>query len=48
MRPIVDADGETDYGNIDSFTFQGDRYELAGEWGHVMIEGPPPTIYGPA
>jgi len=44
MRPIVGPDGEIDYGNIDSFTFEADRYELVGEWGHITIDGPPPTV----
>jgi hypothetical protein len=44
MKPFTDAGGEIDYGNIDSFTWEGDRYELSGDWGHVIIDGPPPTI----
>jgi hypothetical protein len=44
MKPTVDATGEIDYGNIDSFTWEDDRYELSGEWGHVVIDGEPPAV----
>jgi hypothetical protein len=44
MKPITGPDGEIDYGNIDSFTWQNDRYELIGDWGHVVIDGPPPAV----
>lgn len=42
MKSTVDLDGETDYGNIDSFTFEGDRYEIAGDWGHIVVVGTRP------
>jgi hypothetical protein len=44
MKPITDADGETDYGNIDSFTLDRDQYEITGEWGHVIIRGQAPVV----
>jgi len=34
----TDASGEEDLGNIDVFTFQGNRYHLEGDWGSVEIE----------
>ena len=47
MRPITDASGEIDYGNIDSFEWQTDFYELLGEWGHVRIESDAPVLVEP-
>lgn len=44
MKPITDPVGETDYGNIDSLTFDGDRYQITGEWGHIVIHGPAPVV----
>jgi hypothetical protein len=44
MKPITDPDGETDYGNIDSFTFDQDRYEITGEWGHIVLHGTAPVV----
>ncbi|MCL4678123.1 MAG: hypothetical protein KJ017_05950 [Alphaproteobacteria bacterium] len=32
-----DASGEVDYGSIDVFTFDGDSYELEGDWGKLKI-----------
>ncbi|EEA92704.1 hypothetical protein [Pseudovibrio sp. JE062] len=32
-----DASGESDYGNIDSFTKEGELCHLAGDWGEVKI-----------
>ncbi len=37
MRPIEDPDGTIDFGNIDAFTREGNRYALEGEWGRVVI-----------
>ncbi len=44
MRPSTDATGELDYGNIDSLTWDGTVYELAGDWGQVRVESGPPTV----
>jgi hypothetical protein len=44
MKPVVGPDGQIDYGNVDSFIWQNGHYELAGEWGRVMIEGEPPSV----
>lgn len=44
MKPIVGLDADPDYGNIDSFTWRGDRYELVGEWGHVVIDADAPSV----
>ncbi|RMU66845.1 hypothetical protein ALP29_200436 [Pseudomonas syringae pv. avii] len=34
-----DSSGETDYGNIDSFSISDDGYTLSGDWGKVIING---------
>lgn len=43
-RPSTDATGETDWGNIDSFMWDGSRYELEGDWGAVTVEGDAPQL----
>ncbi len=43
-RPSTDATGETDWGNIDSFVWDGSRYGLEGDWGAVTIEGDAPQL----
>lgn len=35
--PAVDATGERDYGNIDTFEWDNGRYILEGDWGHLDI-----------
>jgi len=40
----VDATGATDYGHIDAFTWEGDRYQLEGDWGSAIVVGPKPTV----
>jgi hypothetical protein len=35
--PARDAAGELDYGNIDSFAWEGDSYRLNGDWGDLEI-----------
>ncbi len=46
--PNVDPDGEVDYGNIESFTVSPERSELTGEltgeWGSMVVIGPPPHL----
>lgn len=37
--PLVDPDGTTDLGNIDSFGQIGDSYVLDGEWGSLRVIG---------
>jgi hypothetical protein len=37
MRPILDVDGEVDYGNIDALYRTDGRYELEGEWGSLNV-----------
>lgn len=44
MKPIRGPDGEVDYGNIDVFRWEGEHYEVVGEWGHVHIESEPPRV----
>ena len=40
-------DGEQDLGNIDVLRWEGDRYDIAGDWGHVHVrsEHPPEVRY---
>jgi hypothetical protein len=42
--PASDASGGSDWGNIDSFTWDGSRYELEGDWGAVIVEGDRPQL----
>jgi hypothetical protein len=42
--PATDATGDEDWGHIDTFVWQDGRYELTGDWGHVVIYGAPPTL----
>jgi len=44
FRPIHDPDASTDYGNIDTFDWDGSRFVLVGEWGHVAITSEPPLV----
>jgi hypothetical protein len=37
MKPIVDLDQSIDYGNIDVFYKENNRYYLEGEWGKLEI-----------
>lgn len=41
----LDANGESDLGNIDSFFFEGDCYFLGGDWGKVKIISSQPVIH---
>ena len=43
----VDATGERDWGNIDTFAADADTYELTGDWGHVRVESDPPQVQDP-
>ncbi|WP_102868647.1 hypothetical protein [Pseudovibrio exalbescens] len=40
----IDATGEVDFGNIDSFVSQKQRYVLEGEWGKLDIESDEPSV----
>ncbi|MQA82827.1 MAG: hypothetical protein GEV10_30975 [Streptosporangiales bacterium] len=42
--PAIDADGEIDYGNIDTLRSDGDVYELSGDWGAMRIVAGAPVI----
>jgi len=35
--PAIDASGERDFGHIDSFAWQDERYVLMGEWGRIDV-----------
>jgi hypothetical protein len=35
--PATDASGETDYGHIDSFVWDGDLYRLHGDFGRIEL-----------
>jgi hypothetical protein len=39
MRPIRDATGEIDYGNIDAWWLDGAVSHVVGEWGELEIDG---------
>lgn len=42
-QTYVDAAGDTDLGNIDTFVQREGRFEIEGDWGHVVVrtEEPP-------
>ncbi len=40
LEPTTDPDGSVDFGNIDSFEYDGNRYEVQGGWGHVVVITP--------
>jgi hypothetical protein len=43
--PAVDASGEEDFGNIDSFVnVGGDRWRIDGSWGTLDVRSPQVTI----
>jgi hypothetical protein len=48
FRPSFDAERRVDYGQIDRFLFSIDgktgAYELAGDWGHLILWSPPPAL----
>ncbi|MEG3959983.1 hypothetical protein [Microcoleus sp. herbarium2] len=44
IRPIADPDGSVDYGNIDDFFMEDDKYYLTGEWGELTIVSDPPRL----
>lgn len=35
--PAIDATGEIDYGHIDRFEWEGDAFELSGDFGRVEL-----------
>lgn len=37
MQPATDANGEMDWGHIDSLTFDGSQYELIGGFGAISL-----------
>ncbi|MGR3278685.1 hypothetical protein ACSYAD_26680 [Acaryochloris marina NIES-2412] len=37
ISPITDARGDIDYGNIDTFVFSNNIYQISGEWGEIEI-----------
>lgn len=40
-QPAIDASGDKDFGNIDSFVQENDSYRLSGDWGEVVVESNP-------
>jgi hypothetical protein len=36
--PAVDATGEVDYGNIDTFSLEASTYQLSGDWGLMRLQ----------
>jgi hypothetical protein len=43
-QPSLDANGTLDYGNIDVMTFEGDRYQLEGSWGEMVVVAKAVTV----
>jgi len=44
-RPAIDANGEIDFGSIDSFEYEDGRYAISGEFGQIdMVAGPPVVL----
>jgi hypothetical protein len=43
-EPATDASGEADWGHIDTLTVRGDVFELAGDWGRVVLTSDPPIV----
>jgi hypothetical protein len=44
ISAIADPDGSVDYGNIDDFFMEDDKYYLRGEWGELTIVSDPPRL----
>lgn len=44
FKQFIDAEGEKDYGNIDSFELTSEGYHLLGDWGEVIINSDPPVL----
>jgi hypothetical protein len=47
MKSLVqntDAAGTVDYGNIDEFFWDGECFNLSGDWGKLEIKSSPPTL----
>lgn len=44
LAPARDASGELDYGHIDSFSWDGQRFELAGDWGTMVLSASRPIL----
>jgi hypothetical protein len=41
---FTDPDGSQDLGGIDFLKWDGDRFDIAGDWGHVLFRSAPPEI----
>lgn len=44
MNPSTDANNEVDFGNIDSFFYENDFYNILGDWGELKIQSQGPII----
>ena len=44
MRPTVDRDGTVDYGDMYSFTVEGEKSHLSGDWGEIEIISDPVEV----
>lgn len=38
VEPAIDANNETDWGAIDTFTWNGTTYNLSGDFGDIRVE----------
>jgi hypothetical protein len=45
FRPLTDASGAIDYGNIDLFYKEHGHYYLEGDWGKVLVVSAPPVLH---
>jgi hypothetical protein len=41
---FTDPDGTQDLGGIDFLRWDGDRYDIAGDWGHLRFRSAPPEV----
>lgn len=44
MKPIKDANNETDFGNIDGFYLDDGCYHIFGDWGYLIIKSEFPKL----
>lgn len=44
MQPTRDPDGSIDFGNIHSFTVDGEEYRIDGEFGRVVVVSASPPV----
>jgi hypothetical protein len=45
--PATDATGERDYGSVDALRETDDAYVVEGDFGHIAVASPPPSVEFP-